>query len=103
PRAPPHRAARSFPTRRSSDLPHAARAVGRVQRRQEGGLSDPVAGMRLLIVEDVVADAELIVHELERAGLEFQWKRVDTVSAFVRSEEHTSELQSRGHLVCRLL
>src|SRR5437870_10995228 len=23
--------------------------------------------------------------------------------AFTRSEEHTSELQSRGHLVCRLL
>src|SRR5690625_5705455 len=28
----------------------------------------------------------------------------DTVSTFYdRSEEHTSELQSRGHLVCRLL
>src|SRR2546422_3659998 len=26
-----------------------------------------------------------------------------TVVAFVRSEEHTSELQSRLHLVCRLL
>src|SRR5690625_6175183 len=25
------------------------------------------------------------------------------IFAFVRSEEHTSELQSRGHLVCRLL
>src|SRR5690625_5308675 len=25
------------------------------------------------------------------------------ISAFSRSEEHTSELQSRGHLVCRLL
>src|SRR5690625_6047980 len=24
-------------------------------------------------------------------------------SRFIRSEEHTSELQSRGHLVCRLL
>src|SRR5439155_17088208 len=24
-------------------------------------------------------------------------------SKYVRSEEHTSELQSRGHLVCRLL
>src|SRR5690625_5755109 len=24
-------------------------------------------------------------------------------AAFARSEEHTSELQSRGHLVCRLL
>src|SRR5437660_1020927 len=27
----------------------------------------------------------------------------DTVNSVVRSEEHTSELQSRGHLVCRLL
>src|SRR5690625_5674539 len=26
-----------------------------------------------------------------------------TLAADVRSEEHTSELQSRGHLVCRLL
>src|SRR5690625_6307562 len=26
-----------------------------------------------------------------------------TDSAHIRSEEHTSELQSRGHLVCRLL
>src|SRR5690625_5524611 len=26
-----------------------------------------------------------------------------TKAAVVRSEEHTSELQSRGHLVCRLL
>src|SRR5439155_23377305 len=25
------------------------------------------------------------------------------IPEFVRSEEHTSELQSRGHLVCRLL
>src|SRR5437870_8281027 len=31
---------------------------------------------------------------------ELSSKRVTTVS---RSEEHTSELQSRGHLVCRLL
>src|SRR5207253_10972956 len=27
---------------------------------------------------------------------------VDPAAAIVRSEEHTSELQSRGHLVCRL-
>src|SRR5690625_7113863 len=26
-----------------------------------------------------------------------------TIGTFTRSEEHTSELQSRGHLVCRLL
>src|SRR2546422_7240578 len=29
--------------------------------------------------------------------------RMDDVSGKVRSEEHTSELQSRLHLVCRLL
>src|SRR5207253_10945475 len=29
--------------------------------------------------------------------------RGNAVAARVRSEEHTSELQSRGHLVCRLL
>src|SRR5690625_6253371 len=34
-----------------------------------------------------------------RVGLE-QWART---IAQARSEEHTSELQSRGHLVCRLL
>src|SRR5690625_2173761 len=30
-------------------------------------------------------------------------KYANTVMGFGRSEEHTSELQSRGHLVCRLL
>src|SRR5690625_6549772 len=40
-----------------------------------------------------------------------QWKgadmsenaALDTACSVLRSEEHTSELQSRGHLVCRLL
>src|SRR5207253_10867958 len=29
-----------------------------------------------------------------------QWVREAGVESFYRSEEHTSELQSRGHLVC---
>src|SRR5690625_2439446 len=35
----------------------------------------------------------------------FSMSRIDLVKfqAISRSEEHTSELQSRGHLVCRLL
>src|SRR5689334_24249993 len=36
-------------------------------------------------------------HELRRAG------HRDRSNAAVRSEEHTSELQSQFHLVCRLL
>src|SRR5207253_1077509 len=35
-------------------------------------------------------------------GTDFEIIRLGLVSA-IRSEEHTSELQSRGHLVCRLL
>src|SRR5437660_2963352 len=35
----------------------------------------------------------------ERAAI----RSVDISREFKRSEEHTSELQSRGHLVCRLL
>src|SRR5437870_8133444 len=40
--------------------------------------------------------------ELDRA---LQWFRqvLERAIELVRSEEHTSELQSRGHLVCRLL
>src|SRR3712207_8629823 len=39
------------------------------------------------------------VHEL--LGLRIQWHRSPSVAS--RSEEHTSELQSRQYLVCRLL
>src|SRR5690625_6256034 len=52
----------------------------------------------------------------EEAGIDFVHKRatpdeklnhilpqISSVCASVRSEEHTSELQSRGQLVCRLL
>src|SRR5690625_6840065 len=40
---------------------------------------------------------DMIVQKFIRTGR----KKVDCL--FMRSEEHTSELQSRGHLVCRLL
>src|SRR5439155_24107967 len=40
----------------------------------------------------------LVVRAPDAAG-----RRVIRSADFARSEEHTSELQSRGHLVCRLL
>src|SRR5439155_20799865 len=39
----------------------------------------------------------------DRRAHEFVSPRDDAVGRGLRSEEHTSELQSRGHLVCRLL
>src|SRR5437660_8673217 len=72
-----HRDLRSFPTRRSSDL------VEQPVKLQTGKLRPPV----VIIPIDT-------------------WNRVterDSRCQWERSEEHTSELQSRGHLVCRLL
>src|SRR5690625_6411914 len=40
---------------------------------------------------------------LDIEGVEKHFFRGPHPSGNVRSEEHTSELQSRGHLVCRLL
>src|SRR5256884_4911794 len=40
---------------------------------------------------------------LEEHGVRFGFVDVPGHERFVRSEEHTSELQSRLHLVCRLL
>src|SRR3712207_8056350 len=37
------------------------------------------------------------------SGFEEEWRKLGTNAKFLRSEEHTSELQSRQYLVCRLL
>jgi diguanylate cyclase (GGDEF)-like protein len=39
-------------------------------------------GLRLLILEDVAAEAQLAVHQLKRAGLNCTWTRVETEDAF---------------------
>src|SRR5439155_24831756 len=72
-----------------------SRVVRESQRRGRSG-----EGRRALIVG--AGDAgEMLLRELGRSSvLEYD------ILGFVddeRSEEHTSELQSRGHLVCRLL
>src|SRR5437870_10980572 len=70
-----------FPTRRSSDL-----------------LDRP--GGYLFPETPAPPEGRKPIH-LYRAEKNRFWPRVGV--AYTRSEEHTSELQSRGHLVCRLL
>src|SRR5690554_7651410 len=87
----------SFPTRRSSDLIVAARvAIGsvassgvnqRITTRMPTAVKAPAAGVR--------APASKFTTEREKPPV--------TGIPALRSEEHTSELQSRPHLVCRLL
>src|SRR5688572_32675788 len=66
----------SFPTRRSSDLTNAGRAH-----------------IEFLGSEEAIARAKGELFEALEPG----------ATAVVRSEEHTSELQSQSNLVCRLL
>src|SRR3712207_6896142 len=55
-------------------------------------------------VEGAVGAAVGVPHRHRRiAGGQLRGEPVDAVGDQVRSEEHTSELQSRQYLVCRLL
>src|SRR5690606_41863807 len=76
-----HRVLRSFPTRRSSDLVDRADAVLGHHRVVDAGAAEQAA------MHDRVQGLDPAIHHFREA----------------RSEEHTSELQSRENLVCRLL
>src|SRR5699024_12044462 len=85
----------SFPTRRSSDL---AGPLLRQANHAGAGELQRFAAERVKIVEVAIphhpdrARNQLVIHEFPRRSQSSQ-----------RSEEHTSELQSRFDLVCRLL
>src|SRR5689334_24271681 len=73
-----------FPTRRSSDLD----------------------GVRAEALGDILGDRRLGLRGAGGAGWAgsaVAWSAASTPQAQARSEEHTSELQSQFHLVCRLL
>src|SRR5206468_7624281 len=101
--SPPYPDLHSFPTRRSSDLAATYDRLG-IQAHppfQEGGVG----------AAEVVIVVEIAFHEFPR--LQGRILAVQstlhciaddegvTARAVVRSEEHTSELQSRSDLVCR--
>src|SRR5690625_5669629 len=64
--------------------------------------------LRAVLVEDpnnIEAFTELadLVRQRTREAQEHKFSGDNLQGEVFRSEEHTSELQSRGHLVCRLL
>src|SRR5690606_39929699 len=98
-----HRELHSFPTRRSSDLPTSP------PRRSAGGRPTCSPARRPWRRNSSPAvcwrDAKHPwVENRGSAGFERgQSTAPGTVAEHLRSEEHTSELQSRENLVCRLL
>src|SRR5690625_6936375 len=61
------------------------------------------AGVELSSVDDPITEADKakLLTSLQRRA--HGSRRITLTHRETRSEEHTSELQSRGHLVCRLL
>src|SRR5206468_10888214 len=82
----------SFPTRRSSDLVlHFVERVSVVFHFVE----------RFSVALHFVERFSVALHFVERFSVVLHF--VERFSVVLRSEEHTSELQSRSDLVCRLL
>src|SRR5690625_6539903 len=70
-------------------------------REYENGVyieqGDIKADIKIEQIEDIASK----ITQMSHSGREFEI--LSYVRKGIRSEEHTSELQSRGHLVCRLL
>src|SRR5690606_41856589 len=94
------RALRSFPTRRSSDLDLARRCFEHILAEEVRPLLLGQRGARARQVGRIL-DVSARDH---RGSLRYAREPAsDSRIILKRSEEHTSELQSREKLVCRLL
>src|SRR5690606_40976164 len=95
-----HRDLHSFPTRRSSDL-------GRIGREREQRPSSEMSSPRDILHSPLRASARGSTFGSTQiqcvADVLVSPASPDGLSVSSRSEEHTSELQSRENLVCRLL
>src|SRR5207302_3834186 len=93
-----HRHLHSFPTRRSSDLV----GVGVVLRAERALVVGVEAAVWRAVAPVDIDVPRSVVRARVGEGAEVEHGR-GTLVRGLRSEEHTSELQSRENLVCRLL
>src|SRR5690625_6433958 len=91
----------SFPTRRSSDRAWSRQGVMLLNRVLTVAPGQP-ASHRGKGWEEITERAITALIERDQPLVAILWGR-DARSLAPRSEEHTSELQSRGHIVCRFL
>src|SRR3712207_7947889 len=96
-----------FPTRRSSDLLDAVDAPLRDPRLHEVERTDDAGQQVVEVMRDAAGELADRLHLLRLAqlllGLTQRLRLFGRGGDVARSEEHTSELQSRQYLVCRLL
>src|SRR5690606_41733972 len=92
-----HRDLHSFPTRRSSDL---TKLLQRLQRNRPSSF----LAKRVVVVEGKTEHGLMLaMFDAWNKGRALIGLSSTAGEGVARSEEHTSELQSRENLVCRLL
>src|ERR1039458_10581926 len=75
-----------------------------VQAKEAPDATPPQQGQQHVAAKASVGDRQVVALEaVEQASKQAQFGLVFVALGVVRSEEHTSELQSLRHLVCRLL
>src|SRR5690606_41718235 len=96
----PHRYLLSFPTRRSSDLVLTFFSPSGYEIRKNNSIAD----ITLYLPLDTVAHVRKFLDRVNPQMVFFiKYEFWPNYLYELRSEEHTSELQSRENLVCRLL
>src|SRR5205823_10465796 len=98
-----HRHPHSFPTRRSSDL--ALEATCAPEREPFAQIDTLVTKSARRASSKIDDGSTFFVRHVPRAAGMVTTRRMKTLvlggTRFLRSEEHTSELQSLAYLVCR--
>src|SRR5690625_6947229 len=88
---------------------HRASRLARLRPRRRGpGLVTAGCNCSSVVRQTVPGPAHIAAWSRNRNGYSWAassiaWSAAAAAARASRSEEHTSELQSRGHLVCRLL
>src|SRR5690606_41893421 len=96
-------ARRDFHTRRSSDLAEALKRSDAAYVGMIGSKTKKETFRRWYLREAGGGEADFARLVSPIGGDGVRDKRPSVIAALARSEEHTSELQSRENLVCRLL
>src|SRR5262249_58074219 len=97
------RALPSFPTRRSSDLMDDRQRIALVETRTQGSDPAPQQLIRYQCGNHLDSASLELDDQAQIISYEEYFPYGSTSYQAVRSEEHTSELQSLTNLVCRLL
>src|SRR5215510_13638615 len=78
------------------------RVLNRPSPSLHGRFDEPLDPIRLVRDDLIANQPDRVKRFIEATMKAWAWS-IENPQEALRSEEHTSELQSRGHLVCRLL